>query len=107
MAAPKKKLLPAIAGLQPKTAAPGAAGRPPALAAPAPVAAPTAGGSGLKGRAVATTLYLLPEDHRRLRILAIERGTSLQGLVMDALDGLLTSAGEGVLTRWETRRKRG
>jgi hypothetical protein len=59
---------------------------------------------GLKDR-VATTLYLLPPDHQRLRKLAIDRNVSFQTLVLDALDLLLDRNGEKPVARWETRRK--
>ncbi len=59
----------------------------------------------LKMRAVATTLYLLPDDHKRLRHLCSERGVAAQTLLLDALDMLFTQAGEKPVARWETRRK--
>ncbi len=70
--------------------------------APAP-AAPAEG--LLKQRAVATTLYLLPDDHDRLRHLATERRVAAQTLLMDALDLLFAQAGQPPVERWETRRK--
>src|SRR4051794_22620545 len=42
----------------------------------------------LKGKAIATTLYLLPEDHRRLRRLAADRDVAAQTLLLDAIDML-------------------
>jgi hypothetical protein len=60
---------------------------------------------GLKGRATATTLYLLPADHRRLRVLAIDRNVSMQTLLLDALDLLMAGEGQPPVERWETRRK--
>jgi hypothetical protein len=62
--------------------------------------------SGLKERAAATTLYLMPADHRRLRKLAIDRDTSMQTLILDALDLLLARENEPPVERWETRRKK-
>ena len=59
----------------------------------------------LKSRAVATTLYLLPADHTRLRVLASQRGLAAQTLLLDALDLLFAREGQGPVERWETRRK--
>jgi hypothetical protein len=73
-----------------------------------PVAAsPAAPGEGglLKERAIATTLYLLPDDHKRLRHLCSERGLAAQTLLLDAIDLLFAQEGEGPVQRWETRRK--
>lgn len=60
----------------------------------------------IKGRAVATTVYLLPEDHRRLRILCAEKEVSFQTLFMDALDRQLAADGHSPLERWNARRRR-
>lgn len=85
--------------------APGAAARPAFLHEQAdPSPAPSAG--GLKDRATATTLYLMPSDHRRLRKLAIDRDVSMQTLILDALDLLMAREGQGPVERWETRRKK-
>jgi len=54
---------------------------------------------------VATTLYLLPADHVRLRRMALERNVSFQTLMLDAIDMLLDRQGEPSVRRWETRRK--
>lgn len=59
----------------------------------------------IKERAIGTTVYLLPEDHRRLKMLTAGEETTFQALVMDALDAALMQRGEAPLTRWETRRK--
>jgi hypothetical protein len=61
--------------------------------------------AGLKDKAVATTLYLLPDDHLRLRTMALRRNVSFQTLMLDALDLLLEREGEARVARWETRRK--
>jgi hypothetical protein len=55
--------------------------------------------------ATATTLYLMPSDHRRLRKLAIDRDVSMQTLILDAIDLLMVREGQGPVERWETRRK--
>jgi len=60
---------------------------------------------GLKERATATTLYLMPVDHRRLRKLAIDRNVSMQTLILDAIDLLMARENEAPVQRWETRRK--
>jgi hypothetical protein len=59
----------------------------------------------LKTRAIATTLYLLPADHKRLRHLCSERGVAAQTLLLDAIDMLFAQAGQPPVERWETRRK--
>jgi len=104
----RKPVLPPDLDLDEVRAAPGAATRPAFLheqaePTPAPSLAPA---GGLKERAAATTLYLMPTDHRRLRMLAIERGVSMQTLILDALDLLMAREGQGPVERWETRRKR-
>src|SRR3954447_15646090 len=106
----KKSVLPQDLDLDGIIAAPGAAPRPAFLheqaePAPAPTPAPAPPG-GLKERATATTLYLMPADHRRLRKLAIDRDVSMQTLILDAIDLLMEREGEGPVERWETRRKR-
>jgi hypothetical protein len=75
------------------------AAAPPRPPAPAP-------SGGLKERAAATTLYLMPSDHRRLRKLAIDRDVSMQTLLLDAIDLLMAQENEAPVERWETRRKR-
>jgi len=60
---------------------------------------------GLKEKAVSTTMYLLPEDHRRLRRMAIDHNVSFQTLMLDSIDLLLAREGEEPVGRWETRRK--
>ena len=102
----RKPVLPPDLDLDDLRTAPGAAARPaffheqePAVPAPLP-------GGDLKARATATTLYLMPADHRRLRVLAIDRGVSMQTLILDALDLLMGRAGQPPVERWETRRKR-
>src|SRR3954470_22965990 len=102
MARKPKSLLPADLDLDDVRTAPGAAGRPPFLHEQG--REPAHAGS-LKERATATTLYLMPADHRRLRKLAIDRDVSMQTLILDALDLLLAREHEAPVARWETRRK--
>jgi hypothetical protein len=59
----------------------------------------------LKAKAIATTLYLLPDDHRRLRRLAADRDVAAQTLLLDAIDMLFAKDGQGPVQRWEPRRK--
>jgi hypothetical protein len=99
----RKPVLPADLDLDDLRTAPGAAARPPFLheqVGPTP-----ASSGGLKERAAATTLYLMPADHRRLRKLAIDRDVSMQTLLLDAIDLLMAREGQGAVERWETRRK--
>lgn len=111
----KGALLPEDLDLDALRATPGG-GRPPpafherAAAAPALSPAPAIAFEGdeqrtLKEKAVATTLYLLPADHKRLKKLAVDRDGSLQTLVLDALDLLLAREGQAPVERWDTRRK--
>ena len=60
---------------------------------------------GLKEKAINMSIYLLPDDHRRLRRLAADEDTSIQALVLDGIDYVLSQRGQGRVTRWETRRK--
>lgn len=101
---PRKPVLPPDLDLDEICTAPGAAARPPFLHEQAN-AAPASSSGGLKERATATTLYLMPTDHRRLRKLAIDRDVSMQTLILDALDLLMEREGQGPVERWETRRK--
>ena len=98
----RKPVLPADLDLDEVRIAPGAAARPAFLHEQAEPAS----SGGLKERAAATTLYLMPADHRRLRVLAIDRGVSMQTLILDALDLLMARDGQAPVERWETRRKR-
>jgi hypothetical protein len=98
----RKPVLPADLDLDEVRTAPGAAARPAFLHEQVDPAA----AGGLKERATATTLYLMPVDHRRLRVLAIDRGVSMQTLILDALDLLMEREGQGPVERWDTRRKR-
>ena len=59
----------------------------------------------LKSRASATTLYLMPDDHKRLRKLALDKGVSFQTMMLDAIDMLLAREDEAPVERWDTRRK--
>ena len=105
MARRPKSVLPPDLDLDAARTAPGAAERPAFLHQQAAPAATPASSSGLKGRATATTLYLMPADHRRLRVLAIERNVSMQTLLLDAIDLLMEREGQPDVERWETRRK--
>jgi hypothetical protein len=98
----RKPVLPADLDLDEVRTAPGAAARPAFLHEQADPAS----SGGLKERATATTLYLMPADHRRLRKLAIDHDVSMQTLLLDALDLLMAREGQGAVERWETRRKR-
>ena len=99
MARSSKAVLPPDLDLDDFRTAPGAASRPAAFHEE-----PAASGN-LKERAAATTLYLMPADHRRLRVLAIDRGVSMQTLLLDAIDLLMAADGQPPVERWETRRK--
>jgi hypothetical protein len=112
--------LPADLDLDTIVAKPGAGRPPPAFheasdvsPSPTPVSVPaeTIAPPGmrqtadLKAKAIATTLYLLPDDHRRLRRLAADREVAAQTLLLDAIDMLFARDGQGPVQRWEPRRK--
>jgi hypothetical protein len=59
----------------------------------------------LKASAINMTVYLLPDDHRRLRILAAKQDTTIQALVLDGLDEVMKKNGEPLVTRWAPRRR--
>ena len=59
----------------------------------------------LKEAAVNMSIYLLPADHKRLRQLAAAEDTSIQSLVMDGIDHVLTGRGQDPVARWESRRR--
>ncbi len=115
---PKKPLLPPDLDLDRALAVPGAGRPPPPLYE---VSAPQAATGGadpeatspppvrktadLKRTAIATTFYLLPDDHRRLRRLAADKDVAAQTLLLDALDMLLEREGHTPVQRWEPRRK--
>jgi len=66
--------------------------------------APVATSKGLKETAVNLSVYLLPSDHRRLRVLAATEGRSMQSLMLDGLDLLLANRGAAPVGRWKARR---
>lgn len=59
----------------------------------------------VKDKAVNMTVYLMPDDHKRLKMMAVSQDTTIQALVMDGLDMILKGNGQELLTRWKTRRK--
>ena len=59
----------------------------------------------VKERAINMTVYLLPDDHRRLKILAAQTDSSLQALILDGIDLVFQRHGEAPVTRWQPRRK--
>lgn len=107
MATKRKPVLPDDLDLEDVRAKPGAAQPQTAFheaAAPA-VLASGDGGGVLKEKAINMSIYLLPDDHRRLRMLAVTEDTSIQSLVMDGIDAVLRQRGQEPVTRWEPRRK--
>lgn len=106
MAVKKKPVLPADVDLDLGSlrAQPGSARPQPAFheapTRPTPEAKP-----GLKEHAVNMSIYILRDDHRRLRILAAEEETSIQALVLDGIDHVLRERGQEPVARWEPRRK--
>ena len=110
MVTKRKLTLPYDLDLDVVRASPGA-GKPQAAfhEVPSPTASPPPDpperAVGLKEKAINMSIYLLPDDHRRLRRLAVDEDSSIQSLVLDGIDHVLSQRGQGVVTRWETRRK--
>lgn len=114
----KKPLLPPDLDLDQAIAAPGAGTPPPPFHEMPPPSdperpkldrdrapPPIRQSADLKRKAIATTFYLLPDDHRRLRRLAADKDVAAQTLLLDALDMLLEREGQAPVQRWEPRRK--
>ncbi|MBR0560696.1 ribbon-helix-helix domain-containing protein [Neokomagataea anthophila] len=59
----------------------------------------------IKKRAVSMTLYLMPDDHKRLRRLAVDKDAAVQTLLLDAIDRMFDDNGMSPVERWGTRRK--
>ncbi len=59
----------------------------------------------IKHTAVGMTVYLFPDDHRRLKVLAATEDSSIQSLAMDAIDALFAKRGQPPVKRWEPRRR--
>jgi len=104
--AAKKPVLPSDVDLDLDTvrAPPGSARPQPAFHETPAQLAPE-GKPGLKEHAVNMSIYILPGDHRRLRVLAAQEDTSIQALVLDGIDAVLRQRGQEPVTRWEPRRK--
>ncbi len=62
--------------------------------------------AGIKGATRAATLYLLPDEQRRLKRLAVDLDLSLHELVMTALDRLLADHGQPPVRRYAPRKKK-
>ena len=79
----------------------------PASAANAQPPAPPPTG-GIKAATVGTTVYLLPDEHKRVRRLALDLDVSVHELLLLGLDRLLTERGEAPVRRYsEPRRRKG
>jgi DNA (cytosine-5)-methyltransferase 1 len=61
--------------------------------------------SGIKGSTVGTTVYLKPEESKRLRRLALELDLSLHDLLLTGLDRLLAENGQRPVSRYERAAK--
>lgn len=68
----------------------------------APAGAPAVSGEagGLKASTIGTTLYLLPEESRRLKHLAVDLGLSVHELMLTGLDRILEEHGQPPLRRY-------
>ena len=104
MTTKRKPMLPDDLDLDDLRATPGA-GRPQAAFHELPAVTSVEGKGDLKARAINMSIYLLPDDHRRLRRLAADEDSSIQSLVLDGIDHVLEQRGQERVQRWETRRK--
>ncbi|MEJ1979037.1 MAG: hypothetical protein WDN49_25850 [Acetobacteraceae bacterium] len=59
----------------------------------------------MKGSTVGTTLYLMPEESKRLRRLALNLDLSLHDLILTGLDRLLAENGQRPVSRYERAAK--
>jgi hypothetical protein len=81
--------------------------------APEPIKEPTAVasnvGGGIKAATIGTTVYLLPEQHKRVKRLALDLDVpSVHELILMGLDRLLEERGERRLERYsQPRPKKG
>jgi hypothetical protein len=84
--------------------------RPPpaAVAAPLPAKAPAraeASTGGIKAATIGTTVYLLPDEHKRVKRLALDLDVpSVHELILMGLDRLLADRGQGPLERYSPPR---
>lgn len=67
---------------------------------PAPAAAQGGDGGGLKAATVGTTLYLLPQESKRLKRLALDLDLSLHELMLTGLDRVLAEHGQPPVRRY-------
>ncbi len=67
---------------------------------PLPVVDSRAIGGGLKASTVGTTLYLLPEESRRLKHLAVDLGLSVHELLLTGIDKVLSEHGHPPIHRY-------
>lgn len=73
----------------------------PVEALPVPASAPPQEtGGGLKAATIGTTLYLLPEESRRLKHLAVDLHSSVHDLLLDGIDRILAEHGHAPLKRY-------
>lgn len=57
---------------------------------------------GLKTSTIGTTLYLLPEESRRLKHLAVDLGISVHEMILRGLDHILDENGQAPIRRYAT-----
>jgi hypothetical protein len=60
---------------------------------------------GIKGQTVGTTLYLVPNESKRVRRLALELNLSLHELLLRGLDRLLAESGQRPVERYQAAPK--
>lgn len=65
-----------------------------------PTAARDGDGGGLKASTVGTTLYLLPQESKRVRRLALDLDVSLHELMLTGLDRVLAEHGQPPVRRY-------
>lgn len=60
-------------------------------------------GTGIKSSTRGTTLYLLPEESKRLRRVALDLDTTLHELAMRGLDRILAEVGQPPVRRYQSK----
>jgi hypothetical protein len=61
---------------------------------------------GIKGQTIPTTVYLLPDDHKRLRVLCAQVGLPAQELWQRGLDAVFAEHGLAPTSRYDNPRRR-
>jgi hypothetical protein len=72
---------------------------------PPPPSVPAGATGGIKAATIGTTVYLLPDEHKRVKRLALDLDVpSVHELILMGLDRLLADRGQGPLERYSPPR---